>query len=250
MAELVLAPQAAIETEFEAYERTRSVTLRDAIVLRHMSLVRRIAKHHARDISQRDDLEQVGSIGLIKAVERFDPELGVPFEAYARTLIAGEISHYLRDLAPAFRMPRWYSRLNRDLHAARDRLLAELQREPTNGELAGEMNITIQGVQEILRLRGNYNLISLSGQTPADQWHPKFEAIRSRHYETFRLPVEDRIVLDRALEKLAAFERQLVYLFFYLDLTQTEIARRLGSSQRQISRALAKVLQKLKSDFT
>ncbi|HXW77159.1 MAG TPA: sigma-70 family RNA polymerase sigma factor, partial [Candidatus Eremiobacteraceae bacterium] len=105
-------------TEFAEYWETRSRELRDAIVVRHIPLVKQIAQSFVRAVGQRDDLEQVGSLGLIKAVERFDPGLGVPFEAYARTIISGEISHYLRDLAPVMRVPRWYRTLNRQMHEA------------------------------------------------------------------------------------------------------------------------------------
>ena len=246
MAETVLVRKAPLETEFGVYLRTRSVETRNSIVERHLPLVRRIARHHARESGPRSELEQVGCIGLIKAVERFDPGLGVPFEAYARTLIAGEMSHYLRDLAPAFRLPRWYNRLNRQLHETHDRLLLKLHREPTSEELAAEANISVAGVNEIVRLRRAHELISLSADGAAIDWYPKVAVIRRQRYETFRLPVEDRIVLDQALEKLAAIERRTVYLFFYLDLTQTEIAKRLRSSQRQISRILARSIQKLR----
>jgi len=237
------------ETEFEAYARTRSLELRDHIVLAHVGLVKSIAAHYFTGQAQRDDLEQVGYVGLIKAVERFDPSLGVPFEAYARTVVSGEIFHYLRDLAPVLRVPRWYRTLNRRLHESHDRLVMSLGREPTHEELAADMNIQVDGVKEILRLRDSYNLMSLSDRPDGGEGPPRLEAIRSSRHQTFRLPVEDRIVLDKALESLADFERAVVELFFYKDLTQTEIARRLGFSQKHISRTLASTLRKLKEDL-
>ncbi len=236
------------ESEFEAYARTRSLELRDRLILEHVPLVKSIAAHCAQRRDQRDDLEQVGYVGLIKAVERYDPTLGVPFEAYARTIITGEIFHYLRDLAPALRMPRWYRTLNRRLHESHDRLLASLGREPSTEELAADMNITLDGVREILRLRESYNLLSLSERGPEHDT-PRWSAIRSLRHQSFRLPVEDRIALDRAVEGLAEFERRVVELFFYRDLTQTEIARRLGFSQKHISRTLASTLRKLKAEI-
>jgi RNA polymerase sigma-B factor len=246
---MVTRAVSAAGEEFEAYEKTRTLELRDQIVLAHMGLVKSIAAHCAPDRTQRDDLEQVGCVGLIKAVERYDPSLGVPFEAYARTVVSGEIFHYLRDLAPVLRVPRWYRMLNRRLHEAHDRLVVSMGREPTHAELAADMNITVDGVKEILRLRDAYNLMSLSekGELSADP--PRFSAIRSMRYQTFRLPIEDRIVLDRALEHLAGFERRVIELFFYKDLTQTEIARRLGFSQKHISRTLANTLRKLKEEL-
>ncbi|MBV8339196.1 MAG: sigma-70 family RNA polymerase sigma factor, partial [Candidatus Eremiobacteraeota bacterium] len=215
----------------------------------HMPLVKSIAGHYAAGQAQRDDLEQVGCVGLIKAVERYDPTLGVPFEAYARTVVSGEIFHYLRDLAPVLRVPRWYRTLNRRLHESHDRLIVTLGRAPTHEELATDMNIRVEGVKEILRLRDTYNLMSLSERAEGTEGPPRLEAIRSSRHLTFRLPVEDRIVLDKALDRLADFERRVVDLFFYKDLTQTEIARRLGFSQKHISRTLATTLRKLKEDL-
>ncbi|HEV2038185.1 MAG TPA: sigma-70 family RNA polymerase sigma factor [Candidatus Eremiobacteraceae bacterium] len=237
------------DPEFGEYVKTRTLELRDRIVMSHMSLVKSIAAHYAPGQAQRDDLEQVGCVGLIKAVERFDPTLGVPFEAYARTVVSGEIFHYLRDLAPVLRVPRWYRTLNRRLHESHDRLAVSVGREPTHDELAADMNIQVEGVKEILRLRDSYNLMSLSDRPDHGEGPPRIEAIRSARLQTFKLPVEDRIVLDKALERLAEFERRVVDLFFYKDLTQTEIARRLGFSQKHISRTLASTLRKLKEDL-
>jgi len=242
------SPDPEGDAEFAKYWVTRSRELRDAIVLRHMPLVKSISLQFVRAGGQRDDLEQVGCLGLIKAVERFDPGFRVPFEAYARTIIAGEISHYLRDLAPSMRVPRWYRTLNRRIHQAHDRLTGRLQREPTPGELAVEMNVTVEGVLEILRLRASYSLASLTDDRPAAS-AAQIEAIKSRRYQTFQLPVEDRIVLDRAIERLAEVERTLIHLFFYKDLTQTEIARRLGYSQKHISRLLGQCIRKLREEL-
>lgn len=240
----------ASDTEFEAYAQTRALELRDRLVVAHMDLVRSIVAHYAANQAtiQRDDLEQVGYVGLIKAVERYDPSLGVPFEAYARTVVSGEIFHYMRDLAPVLRVPRWYRTLNRRLHESHDRLAVGLGREPALEELAADMGVQVDGVKEILRLRDSYNLMSLSDRGEGDD-QPRWSALRSTRHQTFRLPIEDRIVLDRAVERLAEFERSVVELFFYKDLTQTEIARRLGFSQKHISRTLASTLRKLKEDI-
>lgn len=248
MAVAMHGPSGVTGAEFAEYWTTRSRELRDGLVVRYMPLVKQISQQFARSAGSRDDLEQVGYLGLIKAVERFDPGLGVPFEAYARTVVGGEISHYLRDLAPALRVPRWYRTLNRRLHEAHDRLTSTLLREPSVDELAEEMNVTPEGVHEIIRLRDSYNLASLSDErTGLPGVH--IDSIKSRRYNTFQLPVEDRIALDRAIERLAEVERNLIYLFFYKDLTQTEIAKRLGFSQKHISRLLAQSLRKLKEDL-
>jgi RNA polymerase sigma-B factor len=240
-------PDPGVAAEFEAYRQNRSIENRDALIMRYAPLVRSVAGHFSRVLAERDDLEQVGYVGLIKAVERFDSSLGVPFEAYARTIVSGEISHYVRDLVPGMRVPRWYGNLNRRLHESRDRLESALQREPTIFELAEDMNVTPEGVREILELRAKYNLMSLTDYNTERE--PAIDRIRSQRYQNFHLPIEDRIVLDRAIERLAAFERRVVDLFFYQDLTQTEIAKRLGFSQKHISRILAATLAKLRADI-
>ena len=234
----------ASNEEFAAYARDRSIEQRDELVVRHMPLVKRVASHFATEPNLRDDLVQVGYVGLIKAVENFDPKLGVPFEAYARPMIAGEISHYLRDLAPLLRPPRWYRSLNKRLHETRETLIGELNREPSVEELACGMNMPVGGVEEILKLRASYNLMSLTPN--AESPEANLDAIRSTRQISFQLPIEDRVTLDMALEQLASVERKVVYLFFFMDLTQTEIAQRVGSTQRQVSRILARTLQKMR----
>jgi len=248
MAVAMHKPPDEADARFAEYWTTRSRELRDGLVVAHMPLVRQIAQQFVRASGSRDDLEQVGYVGLIKAVERFDPGFGAPFEAYARTVIAGEISHYLRDLAPIMRVPRWYRTLSRRMHEAHDRLVARLEREPTIEELADQMNVTPDGVRELFRLRDSYNLASFSDER-GEQRSAQLGNIRSQRYLSFQLPVEDRIALDRAIERLAELERNLIQLFFYKDLTQTEIARRLGFSQKHISRLLAQTLRKLKEDL-
>lgn len=234
--------------KFAEYWATKSRELRDGLVVGFMPLVDQITQSFARTAGHRDDLKQVGYLGLIKAVERFDPGLGVPFEAYARTVISGEISHYLRDLAPTLRVPRWYRTLSRRMRDAHDKLTGSLLREPTVEELAEQMNVTPAGVREIIRLRDSYNLASLSEERSSEAG-VQIDAIKSRRYLTFQLPVEDRIALDRAIERLAQAERNLIHLFFYKDLTQTEIAKKLGFSQKHISRLLAQTLRKLREEL-
>ena len=242
-APLDIAPNA----EFADYQRSRSLEERDALIVRYMPLVKRVSSHYAREPAMRDDLIQVGYVGLIKAVENFDPALRVPFEAYARPMIAGEIAHYLRDQAPVIKPPRWYRGLNARLHETRERLAAALHREPTLDELAEGMNVTREGIEEILKLRASYNLLSLTPNAESADGAVKLDAIRARRQVSFQLPIEDRLTLDMALDELAVFERKIVYLFFFMDLTQTEVAQRIGSTQRQVSRILAKTLEKLRS---
>ncbi|MBC5824657.1 MAG: sigma-70 family RNA polymerase sigma factor [Candidatus Eremiobacteraeota bacterium] len=230
------------------YERSRSIEGRDRIVFKYAYLAESIAGKMAREPDQRGDFVQVGYVGLLKAVDRFDGSLRVPFSAYARSMISGEISHHLRDFASAMRVPRWYQGLNRRFNGASDRLFGKLLRTPTAAELAAEMNLTDVGMAELLSLREHFRIASADDGASLDDID-RSQQLRSPRYVSFRLPVEDRIALDKALENLANFERRIVYLFFYMDFSQTEIARRLGSSQKHISRTIARAISQLKTDI-
>ena len=163
----MLLPRIVGETEFKAYAHSKTLDeLRDRlVVVRTWALVKlhRFPLRAESGQAQRDDLEQVGFVGLIKAVERYDSKPRVPFEAYARTVVSGEIFHYLRDLAPLLRVPRWYRTLNRQLHESHDRLSRRpAARADRLDELATDMNVLAGRRQGNLRLRDSYNLMSLS----------------------------------------------------------------------------------------
>lgn len=130
------------------------------------------------------------------------------------------------------KQPRWARSLYSHISQATVRLTGKLGRPPLVEEIAEEANVTPEGVHELMRLFHETDVSSL--EEDAD-----FSAIRSLRYETFSLPIEDRIALENALDSLSELQRRVVYLFFYKDLTQTEIVKRLGLSQRKVSRTVA-----------
>ncbi|BBL78618.1 FliA/WhiG subfamily RNA polymerase sigma-28 subunit [Rubrobacter xylanophilus] len=198
------------------------------------SIVRRYA---GSSREPREDLLQAGYVGLMKAVNGYDPSCGASFGSYAYAMMEGEIRHHLRD-SGLVRRPRWASSLHARISEATARLTRELGRPPLPEEVAREANITPEGLKELMKLYFATNVSSLDEE-------PDIGAIRSLHYESFSLPVEDRIWLEEALESLSELQRRAVYLFFYKDLTQTEIGRRLGVSQRKVSRLVASALRNL-----
>ena len=198
-------------------------------ILNH--LVRRYAS--SSDESY-EDLRQVGYVGLMKAVNGYRLDSEAKFSSYAYSKIEGEIKHHLRD-AVLVKKPRWASSLHAKVSRATDRLMVRLGRPPLIEELAEEVNVTPEGVSELMKLFCDTDILSLDG---GDE-KVDVSAIKSLHYETFSLPIEDRILLEQALESLTELQRKVVYLFFYKDLTQTEIGQTLSLPQRRISRIVA-----------
>jgi RNA polymerase sigma-B factor len=228
---------------FQTYCRTRDRALQQQLVLRYMPLVHRIARRYVRPGAPLEDLAQIGSIGLIHAVTTFDPTRGVKFETYAFHHIAGEIRHFLRDGLEAVRAPRWVRKIYADMTAAVDRLQQGLGRTPTVGEIARAMNMTEDGVREVLDAHSQIRVRSMTDMTEEHDVRP--DLIAHQRYVSLQLPIEDRIVLTEAMERLATLQRQVVYYLFYQDLTQSEVAKRLGVSQRHVSRLLAAALRHL-----
>lgn len=225
--------QRALETLFDDHGR----------LLSH--LVRRYARSSGESY---EDLLQVGYIGLIKAVRGYEVQTagcGARFASYAYAMIDGELRHHFRDTGLVKR-PRWARSLYARVSEATVRLSAELGRPPLPEEVAREVNVTPEGVMELFKLFSDTEVSSLDGpEEEAD-----LSAIKSLQYETFALPLEDRILLEESLQTLTELQRKVVYLFFYKDLSQTEIGRRLGLPQRKVSRIIASSVKSLKERLT
>src|SRR5215203_4801 len=190
-----------------------------------------------------EDLLQVGYVGMMKAINGYRLDSEAKFSSYAYSMIEGEIKHHLRDTSLVKR-PRWARSLHSKVSEATGRLTAELGRPPLVEEVASEVNITPEGVSELMKLFCDTDVLSLDA---GEDEEADLSAIKSLRYETFSLPVEDRIVLEQALDSLTELQRKVVYLFFYKDLCQTEIGRKLGLSQRKTSRTVASAVKVLKN---
>jgi len=210
------------------------------------SLVRRYANCSGEPY---EDLLQVGYLGLIKAVNGYNTTSGAKFSSYAYAMVDGELRHHLRD-TQLVKRPRWARSLYAKVAEANVRLTAELGRPPVVEEIALEVNVTAEGVIELMRLFAETRVVSLDSSGGLEEEASAegcggggggvdVSLIRSVEYESFSLPLEDRIVLEQALESLTELQRKVVYLFFYKDLTQTEIGRRLSLPQRKVSRVIA-----------
>ncbi|MBM3268243.1 MAG: sigma-70 family RNA polymerase sigma factor [Candidatus Sericytochromatia bacterium] len=236
-----------MDSLLQEYRSTPSPRARDALVRRHLKLVKQIAAAHASRTERNvDDLVQVGSIGLLNAIERFDTEQGASFEAYAGACIAGEIRHYLRDLGHLVKPPRELQELRPQVLRAISRLAQRSYRSPTPDEIAAETGLPPGKIEEVLALEERGVPLSLDAETNEDgdkaAW--KYQLIDNR-YRSFQLAAEDRIMLGQAMGHMRDVSREVIEFAFFQDLTQTEIAKKLGISQMQVSRRLRTAMGEL-----
>lgn len=240
---------------FRAYREQRSPDLHARLTERFMPLVHRIAARYRTFGVPIEDLHQIGYVGLLTAMALFDPGRGVPFEAYARPFISGEIRHHFRSQGTSVRRPRWIYELDYRIRREVDRLTQRLGRLPALAEIAGAVNVAEEGVLEVLRARETVQALSLDdhGADRTEEPTIRRELIVHKYYQTLQLPVEDRIRVAQAVERLSVLQRKVIYYLFYLDLTQTEAAGKLRISQKHVSRvmyaALKRLRELLKSDF-
>jgi RNA polymerase sigma-B factor len=228
----------------EAYRHNGDRRAIERIFALHGKILNHIVRRYSGSSGEPyEDLLQVGYVGLVKAVNGYKIDSKAKFSSYAYSMIDGELRHHFRDTALVKR-PRWARSLYSKVSEATVKLTAELGRPPLVEEVAKEVKVTTEGVLELMKLFLDTNVCSLDeerGEDGAD-----ISAIKSIRYEAFSLPVEDRIQLEQALESLSGMQRKVVYLFFYKDLSQTEIGRRLGLPQRKISDVIASATKALK----
>ena len=233
------------------YAATRSPASLDQVVRDNQRLLHHVLKRFAAADEPYEDLLQVANLGLIKAVQRFDSTKGVRFSTYAVPVIEGEVRHHLRD-SLLLRQPRWVKRVYRQIEDAVGSLTGKLGRPPHLSEIAAELNISEAGILEVLNVYARIDLKGLSdgyadvgGDPTADS-----SEVRSLHLSSFSLPIEDRIALYDALDVLTAFQRKLIYLLFFREFTQHEVAAALGLTQKKVSRESIKALARLKQVMT
>jgi RNA polymerase sigma-B factor len=222
--------------------------LRNELVVAHLNLARFLAVKFANRGEPLDDLVQVGTVGLLKAIDRFDPDRGVEFTTYATPTIVGEIKRYFRDKGWAVKVPRRLQELNLAVNRAGDKLAMELGRSPTVGELAAMLSAGEEEILEAQELGQAYNLLSLDSEVSGEADRKTQTLADTVGVSDARLDLlEDRANLERAFGVLSGRERVIVYLRFYESISQTEIAKRLNVSQMHVSRLQAKALEKLRS---
>jgi len=232
---------------FASYGRSRDPKVRDELVVAHLNLVRYLAVRFANRGEALDDLIQVGTVGLIKAIDRFDTGRGVEFTTYATPTIIGEIKRYFRDKGWAVKVPRRLQELNLAVNRAVENLSVELGRSATVSDLAGHLHATDEEIIEAQELGQAYNLLSLDSDLSFDSEKKSTTLMDYLGKEDGELSLlEDRANLERAFHILERRERIILYLRFFESVSQTEIARRLNVSQMHVSRLQQRALEKLK----
>ena len=222
---------------------------RDQLITMYLPLVRSLARRYSSRGEHFDDLVQVGSIGLIKAIDRFDLSRGVELTTYATPNIIGEIKRYFRDKGWSVRVPRGLQELNIRLNKVIDELVPKLQRSPTINEIAAAAGATPEEVLEALETSQAYNSVSLqaspNGEGDDETGLIDYMGTEEEAYDT----MEDRTMLAPGFAKLDARERYILHLRFFEGLTQSQIAARVGISQMHVSRLIRRALEKLRANI-
>jgi len=211
-------------------------SLRDHLVLLHTPLVEHCARNFVASGEPLDDLVQEGYVGLIKAVDRFDPEKGVRFSTYACHLITGEIRHYLRDLGRLIHEPGWHFELRQRISRTNDQLTQKLGRAPEPEEIARSLGIEASSVRDVLRNQQTLTVEYLDAESERDgdegggsDWDHRLASSATTPAAS-ETRVEDQMMLGLALPRLRELEKKAITLFFFEDCTKTEIAKRLDIS--------------------
>jgi RNA polymerase sigma-B factor len=236
----------------EAYRENGNRRAVERIFSMHGKILNHIVRRYSNSSGESyEDLLQVGYVGLIKAVNNYRTDSKAKFSSYAYAVIDGELRHHFRDTA-LVKKPRWARSLYSKISESTTRLTGQLGRPPLVEEIAEDVNVTPEGVMEVMKLFLDTNVSSLDapGATSHGEERPNLSAIKSLQYEAFSLPVEDRILLEQGMESLSELQQKVVYLFFYKDLSQTEIGKRLGLPQRKVSRIIASATKSLKEKLS
>ena len=221
---------------------------REVLVQRHLPLVRSLARRYAGRGEALDDIEQVGAIGLIKAIDRYDLEREVALTTYATPNVVGEIKRHFRDKGWAIRVPRALQELNGKMGPTIERLTSKLGRSPSIAEIAAEFQTTPEQVLEAMEAGSAYAPASLShGPGGEDGDLDPMETIGSTDEEFSRS--EDRASLEPALDRLPQRERDILRMRFEDGLTQTQIAEKIGISQMHVSRLIRRSLDRMREQL-
>lgn len=234
------------ETLLRRYQETRDPRLRERAAIEYMPLARRLARRFHRGREPLEDLEQVAYLGLVKAVERYDPRYGARFSSFAIPTISGELRRHFRDTTWRLHLPRGVQEAALDVARATDDLSGRLGRAPTIGELAEATGLEIEDVTEALHAREVQEVSSLDQPCGADDGGGERTIAETVGDTDDRFDLIDHLATVAPLvDALPERERKVLFLRFARDMTQTEIAEQVGCSQMQVSRLLRRAIARL-----
>ena len=232
---------------FRRYRAESDQAAREELVRRHLPLARSLARRYARSSEPYEDLVQVASLALLKAIERFDPERGIDFRAFAIPTILGELKRYFRDAAWSVHVPRSVQERALLVEGASERLTNDRGRPPTIKEVATHLCLSSEEVLDGVKAAQAYDTLSLDespGASTPEGDEPTLGDTLGAEDDRYEL-IESDLAVAGALHVLPQRERGILYLRFVKEMTQTEIAERLGVSQMQVSRLLHRSLAQL-----
>lgn len=228
---------------FRRYKEQGDEDARSQLVVNHLNLVRYLASKFMNRGEQLDDLIQVGTIGLIKAIDRFDPSRGLEFTTYATPTITGEIKRHFRDKGWSVRVPRRLQELSTKVSRVTEELTAELKRSPSVDEVAERAGVSVDEVLQAMESASAYSSVPLEGGTDDDETTSVIDQLGSEDEELSA--TEDRMLLDNVIREFSSRERDIIRMRFEDGLTQAQIAKELGISQVQVSRLLRRTLARI-----
>jgi RNA polymerase sigma-B factor len=235
----------SVDELFARHRATDDPAVVEELVLRYEPLVRSVARrYHARG-EPLDDLVQVANVGLLKAIQRFDPDRGFAFTSFATPTMLGELKRYFRDSAWAVHVPRGVKERALQLATATDKLSARLGRSPSIAELAEEIGVTQEQTLDALEAYHGRHATPLE-RGGDDEDSPPSPATTIGVEDARLEQAEYMTVIARGVDALSDDDRRLLHLRFEEDLTQSEIARRIGTSQMQVSRLLRAAIEKIR----
>jgi RNA polymerase sigma-B factor len=228
------------------YRRSGEDATRDELVERFLPLARQLARRYARPGEPIDDLFQVASMGLLKAIDRFNPELGYAFSTFAVPTIVGELKRYFRDTGWAVHVPRPIQERIGQVNRAVNELSRDLGRSPSPSELAERVGASTEEVLEALEASKAFDAVSLDMPRGGGDEGSAYAETVGEHDERFEM-VEYNAVIGPTMAALPDRDRLILRLRFERDLTQSEIADRLGISQMHVSRIIRRSLDRLRT---
>ena len=236
-----------LRRKLEEYADTRDRDLRDEIVSAQIGLAEYLARRFRNRGEPIEDLVQVALLGLLKAVERFDPSRGLEFSTFATPTIVGELKRHFRDKGWAVRVPRRVQELHLRMSTVVNNLSQELGRSPTIPEIARRAEVSVDEVLEAMEAGRAYRFSSIdTGAFDEEDRAPGMAAAQLGEDDTGLDEVEHRMLLTPLIASLPKREQMIIHLRFFRGMTQSEIATRLGISQMHVSRLLARSLTQLR----
>jgi RNA polymerase sigma-B factor len=234
------------ESLFARYLEEGDMLAREKLVERFLPLARRLARRYERASEPLEDLVQVASVGLVKAIDRFEPEQGTGFSSYAVPTILGELKRHFRDAGWALHVPRGMQERVLKVNEAIERLSGPLGSSPSPQQIAKELRLPVEEVLEAMEAGAAYDTVSLDAPLRSSDDDKASLADAVGDLDERLEIVEHSATLGRALRAMPERERSILYLRFAEGLTQVEIAERIGISQMHVSRLIRRALERLR----